>query len=337
MHLMFSGRKSIVANNDVRTERKQPSGKMKQRNSYIEFVRFVCAILVALYHWKGGHFSGSYLVVEFFFILSGFFLMRHAERIREQSGDMSMERCAQNSITYLKGRLKVLYPHFIFSFFVLFFIKVFVLQSVSLYHVAVNSFWEILFLQNIGLTLAGNLLNPATWFLSSLLIMGYLIYFLLQRYRTAFLYLIAPFSVICGFCYLYMLNGDLSSVSTILGFTTIGMIKGFVGLSLGCLCYLMYRWFDLHLRKNSLLVCVFQTVIEFGIELVLLWGCYENGFSRKDFIFTVLFAVLLIMINLENSLISRLFRWKCWRREITTIFCREYLTNFCRRTPEPVE
>ena len=27
----------------------------------------------------------------------------------------------------------------------------------------------------------------------------------------------------------------------------------------------------------------------------------------------------------------------CWRREITTIFCREYLTNFCRRTPEPVE
>ena len=22
---------------------------------------------------------------------------------------------------------------------------------------------------------------------------------------------------------------------------------------------------------------------------------------------------------------------KCWRREIATIFCREYLTNFCRR------
>ncbi|GJN65038.1 rhodanese-like domain-containing protein [Faecalibacterium gallinarum] len=27
----------------------------------------------------------------------------------------------------------------------------------------------------------------------------------------------------------------------------------------------------------------------------------------------------------------------CWRREIATIFCREHLTNFCRRTPEPVE
>lgn len=23
---------------------------------------------------------------------------------------------------------------------------------------------------------------------------------------------------------------------------------------------------------------------------------------------------------------------KCWRREIATIFCREYLTNFCRKS-----
>lgn len=23
--------------------------------------------------------------------------------------------------------------------------------------------------------------------------------------------------------------------------------------------------------------------------------------------------------------------YRCWRREIATIFCREYLTNFCRR------
>lgn len=28
---------------------------------------------------------------------------------------------------------------------------------------------------------------------------------------------------------------------------------------------------------------------------------------------------------------------ECWSREIATIFCREYLTNFCRRTPELVE
>ena len=28
---------------------------------------------------------------------------------------------------------------------------------------------------------------------------------------------------------------------------------------------------------------------------------------------------------------------ECWSREIATIFCREYLTNFCRRTPELIE
>ena len=42
----------------------------------------------------------------------------------------------------------------------------------------------------------------------------------------------------------------------------------------------------------------------------------------------------------EAAYDRRMYRYKayyCWRREITTIFCREYLTNFCRRTPEPVE
>ncbi|GJN65883.1 hypothetical protein JCM17207_25080 [Faecalibacterium gallinarum] len=40
-------------------------------------------------------------------------------------------------------------------------------------------------------------------------------------------------------------------------------------------------------------------------------------------------------VKLERGGIFNLAR--CWRREIATIFCREHLTNFCRRTPEPVE
>ena len=41
------------------------------------------------------------------------------------------------------------------------------------------------------------------------------------------------------------------------------------------------------------------------------------------------------LLTAQNSEIQ--FQELCWRREIATIFCREYLTNFCRRTPEPVE
>lgn len=46
--------------------------------------------------------------------------------------------------------------------------------------------------------------------------------------------------------------------------------------------------------------------------------------------------VCIIRAHTEPDVVKYLYRC-CWSREIATIFCREYLTNFCRRTPELVE
>ena len=37
-------------------------------------------------------------------------------------------------------------------------------------------------------------------------------------------------------------------------------------------------------------------------------------------------------IEAQNSLVILVNTPSCWRREIATIFCREYLTNFCRKS-----
>ena len=36
--------------------------------------------------------------------------------------------------------------------------------------------------------------------------------------------------------------------------------------------------------------------------------------------------------NLAENAIRPFTVGRCWRREIATIFCREYLTNFCRKS-----
>ena len=41
--------------------------------------------------------------------------------------------------------------------------------------------------------------------------------------------------------------------------------------------------------------------------------------------------------NLQNIVLPSGLENVCWSREIATIFCWEYLTNLCRRTPELVE
>lgn len=56
----------------------------KQRNTYIDFLRVLFCIFICLYHWNKGHFGGGYLGVDFFFILSGFYMMQGFENNREE-------------------------------------------------------------------------------------------------------------------------------------------------------------------------------------------------------------------------------------------------------------
>ena len=51
----------------------------------------------------------------------------------------------------------------------------------------------------------------------------------------------------------------------------------------------------------------------------------RKGFRAKSL--TEQQALSIAISNIDKPFIAT---W-CWRREIATIFCREYLTNFCRR------
>ena len=58
----------------------EQTGKKKKRNSLVELYRFLFAMWVVYYHGyfflpKDSHFSGGYIAVDFFFILTGFFVM----------------------------------------------------------------------------------------------------------------------------------------------------------------------------------------------------------------------------------------------------------------------
>lgn len=60
------------------------SNEKSKRNSLLELYRFLCAMWVVYYHgffiFKNNFFSHGYIAVEFFFILSGFFLIKGINR-----------------------------------------------------------------------------------------------------------------------------------------------------------------------------------------------------------------------------------------------------------------
>lgn len=63
----------------------QTEKRLDMKNCFIELERFIAACLVLLYHL--GVSKGSWIFVEFFFMLTGYFTMLHLERKSETIGD----------------------------------------------------------------------------------------------------------------------------------------------------------------------------------------------------------------------------------------------------------
>lgn len=74
--LLFSAGVSIMTSSLL----EQNKSIRRRKNSLLELLRFLFALWVLYYHdyvpFKNMLFSEGYLAVEFFFVLSGFFLMR---------------------------------------------------------------------------------------------------------------------------------------------------------------------------------------------------------------------------------------------------------------------
>ena len=73
----------------VNTQEQQGNLKPKrQRNSLIEFYRFLFALWVVWYHgfflFKNQYFNHGYIAVEFFFILSGFYILKAIDQTKDK-------------------------------------------------------------------------------------------------------------------------------------------------------------------------------------------------------------------------------------------------------------
>ena len=87
---------------------------MSRKSYSIEFWRILFTYLVILLHFEGmitserRYFVCCYLGVEFFFVLSGFFLMRHCMNDSEKFATRATTK-------YIALRFKQLYPVFLLS------------------------------------------------------------------------------------------------------------------------------------------------------------------------------------------------------------------------------
>lgn len=268
-------------------------------NASIELWRFIFTAMVCFLHFndayfKGkSYFGGGYTSVEFFFILSGFLLMYSFEKRNDRL-------CGENtSLKYISHRIKSFYPHYIFSFIILFSYTMAVTGEplIGIPQKLLQSFWEISMLHMSGIKCS--IYNFPTWYISALIIVSYIIYYLLMNNEKLFVNIIAPVSVILIYGYYSAYTGHIAVWDKMDYVIKAALLRAFAGISLGCLCYKLYKKMKKYINNKNFIITL--NIIEilsfcFAIRFMTL-----KKLTQNDFIIIVALALGVTISFLTGS------------------------------------
>lgn len=238
--------------------------------------RIVFTYLICIFHFLclvPIHF-GWYIAVEFFFMVSGYLLYKDYTENKYTS-----------AWSYTKHRLVSLYPYYICSFFIMF-----IAQSIRenfsigrMISTLLHSIWEILLLQGAGLDRGWDYVNAILWYLSIVIIAGYIIFYLLRYewYRE----LIVPLSVILIYAYFYRTGGGTTDrVMKVSGFfMNEALLRGLAGMNLGIICYRFREHIE---NKYKRYTCFKMIEILGGIVVIV--ASALRGYTQYDFLYIVI-------------------------------------------------
>lgn len=285
------------------------SVQKKKMNAEIEVLRFLMILGVMILHFSEDYIDergivwGGHLGVDFFFVLSGFFLYKH---YMKKKGEADVAWLA--AIKYTLHKIKTLYPHFIMAAVLInatnYFVKRWDILDL-LKHIW-DIKWEFMFLHYLGANVPFDL--RSIWFLSSLIFNCYLIYLLLESNEDVYLGII-PISAIIVNVIFYRELEHLGTQALYIGFFNGGILRGFVEMSLGVLVAALLLRTDIkekiiENRKISILIKIVLLVI-MSILVIRL------GFSKEDyFLLPVVFAWLILVECVPFKIFENPFVYK---------------------------
>jgi peptidoglycan/LPS O-acetylase OafA/YrhL len=255
---------------------------MKKTNA-IYFWKIIFTYMIIIYHFDNpfpysgemGFTPGWYIAVEFFFVVSGFLVADAAAKGRYET-----------ALSYTVHRYKKLWPKYIVAF-VLTFAAIWYVNQLSLLQAAdklLDSYWEILLLQGIGLGRGWDYINPTLWYISIMLLVGYFLYYFLRNHRKVFLQIILPVIIIVGYSFLYREVGCTNTVVEISGiYVNNALIRGGADMCMGILAYEANRYL-LEKQWNSKALRCISPLIFVGVILISM----KRGCGTLDFLYVFL-------------------------------------------------
>jgi len=277
-----------------------------KRATSIELIRFVVAIVVMLYHFFTIYIAGNglvpfaYIFVEYFFLLSGFFMMKH---IAERTDSM-------NPAAYVLHKAISFYPVFIVAFAIQFVLFVYMNHLGSPSEVLGGLFhfkWEALLLQTAGFIpnpqFNSDYLLGQAWYLSAMLLALLIAYPLAKYLRKWYLTLVCPLVIMFVYSYIIQTLGTMNIGNEYLGVIMSAVLRGLAGTCVGSLCYVGYA----RLKEHPLQRKKTAALIEIGCYagLVGLFFIPDSADDADSLFFIIVFALLIVFGFANQTPVSK--------------------------------
>jgi peptidoglycan/LPS O-acetylase OafA/YrhL len=287
-------------------------------------MRFLGSAMVVSIHASGFIYSESplaqiaYPIVDFFFMISGYFAMSDASKaisLEKDESDQSKSSGslpeASDSIRYVWRKAKDIFGLYLLALILVFVIRTAQKDVFSLLDTLKELFhfkWEFMMLHMLGFNHApafnvDYLLAPG-WFISSLMIALIPFYFLARRYGKTFCGVIAPISMVLVYAYMIQSYNtlDVGNIGNYvaLGTIMIGNLRAFAGLSAGALTFYLNERAAEALKAGKCSVFFFVMDIFSWITAVSLFILPTGVLPSADMVFWIIPFMFLILDGLND-------------------------------------
>lgn len=294
---------------------------MDKRNYVLDLLRFVFALIIIIHHsyfmiGKYIYAPSGYLGVEFFFMVSGIFMMRDIENINGCIQDIGVK-----TRKFIAKKVIKIAPYFFMSILVSYLIRFFLGNEKNLIHNILYGILEMLMLQMAGFP--SYCATGVAWYLSALFLACILIFPLALKYKTTYVNIIAPFSSTMLIGWLYQ---KYSSIGSDPGLWCGNFHKGFVRalaeISLGTLIFYFSQYISDHLSEKRM-TKIFLGIIELICYLIVIAIIFLFQSGDKD-----LFAILFLFIGLAITVSKKLIIYQLMNFKIFGVLGKYSITMF---------
>lgn len=241
-----------MPSNAVKTvkSRQEPS-----RNGKIELLRFVFCICVLMFHIQKylvgepslnridfAVFPHGAMAVEFFFLLSGFFMAKSIDKKRKTDPENADKFTASEGLSFIKHKYMSIFPQHIVAFAITFIVYA-VTEKFSLFetvNVFVDAIPNMFLFQMSGINFISP--NHIEWYISCMFIALAVLYPLCKKYYDVFTKYLAPIGSLFLFGYMIYTTGCLTNVNQWNGICYKSMLRALGEVALGTTAYEFSKW-----------------------------------------------------------------------------------------------